>query len=407
MTGGSATRVSAGADGDGLVTRLEDVATLAFHGVPGCDAASVTVAVGGGRFTAGATSSAAREFDAAQQELVEGPCLTALRQGHVVRVDDYRLDRRWPHVGRAAAEHGVRSSLSLPMLHRGFVLGVLNLYGQQPAALGRWAGHVGGVLARHAAVAVYEVEKGRRTSVELGAQKRIARALQHDMLPAVPTVPGIVTAARYVPAESSAEVGGDWYDIFPLPHRAIGVAVGDVMGHGLSAAGTMNQLRTALRCCAYGSLSPADALDRLDRLVRGFDLALTTAIYATVVLQEGGAVLQFCNAGHPPPLLRSPEGRVQQLNEGASWLLGGPTEHLGPRSDAAVWLPSGAALILYTDGLVERRPRDRDLGIGSLCAALSSAPARAHPDALCDRLLDASRGAGYSDDLAVLVMQVS
>jgi serine phosphatase RsbU (regulator of sigma subunit) len=323
-----------------------------------------------------------------------------------VLVDDHRRDPRWPHVARAAAAHGVRSTLSLPLLRGSEVLGALTLHGRQPAAFGHWAVHVGEVLARQASVAVSEQEGGRRAGARLAVEARIARTLQRDLLPVLQPVPGMVTAGRYVGAEGGVEVGGDWYDVFPVPHGAVGLVIGDVMGHGLDAAHGMSQVRTALRVCAHDASSPAGVLDRLDRLVSFFDLALTTAVYGTLVRRRGGAVLRYCNAGHPPPLVRWPDGRVSQLDGGSSWLLGGPTAQLGPRGDAVVQLPSGAVLVLYTDGLVERREQSLDHGIRRLREALAG-PARAPaPGLLCDQLLDAVCGDGCSDDLALLAVQV-
>lgn len=395
-----------GADGSSLVTRLEDVATLAFHGVPGCDDAAVTVVLDDGVVTVGATSAGASDVETVQHQHGSGPGLTALRQGRVVAVDDYQVDARWPHVARAAGAHGVRSTLCLPLLHKNAVLGALNLHGRQPGAFGTWAGHVGGVLARQAVGAIAEEERGRRTGAQLDVQRRIARTLQHDLAPALPRLPGVLTAGRYVAAEGSVEVGGDWFDVFPVPHQAIGLVIGDVMGHGIDAAYGMSQLRTALRICAHDSSSPADVLDRLDRLMQFFDLSLTTAVYGTLALQPGGAELVYCNAGHPPPLVRWPDGRVSRLDGGSSWLLGGPTAQLGWRGNAAVRLPSGAVLVLYTDGLVERRGRHLDVGIDMLRDALAAAGPVGAPELLCSRLIDAVCEPGCSDDLALLVIQI-
>lgn len=395
-----------GTEFDSLVTRLADVATMAFHGVPGCDAAGITLRLDAGTVTMGATSSAAHDLDAVQQQLGDGPCPTALQQGQVVLVDDYDTDLRWPLVRQAAAGHGIRSTMSLPLLSEGLVLGVLSLHAHHPRAFGSWARHVAGVLARQAAGAISDVERTRRVQVELAAQQRIAQALRQDLVPIVLPVPGIVTASRYAAADRGVDVGGDWFDVFPLPNQEIGIAIGDVMGHGIGVANAMSQLRTALRSYAYDGRSPADVLDRLDRLVQGSELPLTTGVYGALTLQEGGALLRYSNAGHPPPMVRCPDGRVQPLDQGASWLLGGPTHQLGPRSGAAVWLPSGSTLVLYTDGLVEHRRHRLEDGIDLLRLALSDAEPGATPEALCDLLLGAARHTDDADDVALLVVSV-
>lgn len=396
----------AGRAADGLVSRLEDVATLACHGVPGCDDVAVAVISGDGVVTVGATSAAAGDLQAAQLRFSSGPGLAALKQGRAVLVEDYRLDRRWPHVSRAAGIHGVRSTLALPLLHGDAVVGALNLHGRQPSAFGQSAGRVARVLARQAAAAIADDERGRRTGAQLAVQRLIAQTLQRALVPVLPAVPGVVSAGRCFVAEGSVEVGGDWYDVFPVPYRAIGLAIGDVMGHGIGAAHAMSQVRTALRVCAHDTPSPAAVLDRLDLMVQAFELPLTTAVYGTLALRPGGAELRFCNAGHPAPLVRWPDGRVTQLDGGASWLLGGPTAELGPRRDAVVQVPAGSILVLFTDGLVERRGRHLDHGVGLVRRALAGAASFEGPDRLCDRLINAVCDDGCSDDLALLAVQV-
>jgi serine phosphatase RsbU (regulator of sigma subunit) len=151
--------------------------------------------------------------------------------------------------------------------------------------------------------------------------------------------------------------------------------------------------------------SPGDVLDRLDRLVQGFDLGLATAVYGTLLLDRNGACLTFSNAGHLPPIVRHPDGVVRILDEGSSWLIGVPPSRLGNRTDAAVWLPSGSTLVLYTDGLVERRRHHLDEGLDRLVAALSGTLTDSGPEALCDRVLE-RMPVGCTDDLALLAIRV-
>ena len=403
-------RSGASASGDtdldgALLARLEDVATMACHGVPGCDAAAISICLPGGVMTAAATTDAARRLVAVQYDAGEGPCLRALQEGVIVHVDDLTTDPRWPSVGPAARAAGLRGVLSVPLRSGGALVGVLNLHSRRAGAFDPWSEHVAEVLARQAAGAVHDVELLRRSGAASTTHQRISQALQRDLLPVVPAVPGISCAARHLAAEHRAEVGGDWYDVFPLPDRAIGLAVGDVMGHDIAAASAMGQLRSVLRSYAYDSDSPADVLDRLDRLAQGFDLALATAVYGTLVLHADGARLRFSNAGHVPPLLRLPDGQVRQLVDGASWLIGVPSR-LGPRSAASTELPPGATLLLYTDGLVERHRHHLDEGIDRLCRVLSGPLPDDAPDALCDRVLDAMADGGYVDDLALLALRI-
>lgn len=378
---------------------------MACHGVPGCDGASFALAVPGGIMTVGATSDAAREIAAAQSASGDGPCLQALRQGVVVRVDDWSTERRWPPVARAGLAAGLLSSLAIPLQHGGRRLGALSMHGRRGGAFDDQAERIGDLLSRQAAGLIRDVEALRRSAAEHLAQQHISRTLQHNLLPVVPALPGVVSASRYLAAGRSADVGGDWYDLFALRDRTIGVAVGDVMGHDIAAAAAMGELRSVLRSYAYDGAGPADVLDRLDRLVQGFDLALATAVYGTLSLHRGGGRLTYCNAGHMPPVLRMPDGRVRTLDDGSSWLIG-VASRLGPRTNSAIWMPSGSTLVLYTDGLVERHRRHLDEGLGRLCRALAGTVPDATPDGLCDRVMEAMVDDGVTDDLALLVLQV-
>jgi serine phosphatase RsbU (regulator of sigma subunit) len=390
---------------DRLRLRLTDVATMACHGVPGCEAATITVASPAGVLMLGTTSVDASYLASVQMGAGDGPCLHAQQEGVLVRVDDYRRDRRWPAVARAALQAGFRSSLSVPLQDGERVLGSLDLHARAARAFGRRSEQVGEVLARQAVGAISDVESARRTGVAHLAQHRIAQTLQRDLLPVVPVLPGITSAARYVAVERSAVVGGDWYDVFLRPDQAIGVAIGDVVGHDVAAAATMGQLRSVLRSYAYEASSPGDVLDRLDRLVQGFDLGLATVVFGTLLLDRGGACLTFSNAGHLPPIVRQPDGVVRTLDQGSSWLIGVPPSRQGSRTDAAVWLPEGSTLVLYTDGLVERRRRHLDEGLSRLVAALSGTLVDSGPEALCDRVLEAMAD-GWTDDLALLAVRV-
>ena len=196
-------------------------------------------------------------------------------------------------------------------------------------------------------------------------EHEVAAALQRSLLPTLPTLDGVTCAARYLVSQEQAQVDGNRYDLFALPDGAIGVAIGDVMGHDVAAAAAMGQLRSVLRSYAYEGSSPSVVLDRLDRLVQGFDMAqVATAIFGRLVRDEAGATLLFANAGHLPPVVRQPDGRVHRINRAASSLIDVLPPGGRARREAAVPLPTGSLLLLYTDGLVESRERDFDVGIG-------------------------------------------
>lgn len=245
-------------------------------------------------------------------------------------------------------------------------------------------------------------------------EHRAAVTLQRSLLPHLPTVRGTTIAARYLPGEDTADVGGDFYDVLPLPDGSIGFAIGDVVGHDMTAAAAMGHLRGILRACAWddaeeesGQNNPGLVLDRVDQLVQRLEVAsLATLFYGRLTLgsaQARPAVLRYANAGHPDPLLRSPRGTVNRLTGGAGVLLG--VTDVGPRPSAEIMVEPGSTLIGYTDGLVERRGLDIDEGIDALAATLASLPADIDPEPEASRLV-ATASTDRDDDIALLVLRV-
>jgi serine phosphatase RsbU (regulator of sigma subunit) len=397
--------------GDGLppeVARgLEHLARLALDGVAGCDGASVSVPTGGSFVTLAATGDDVRELDETQYQQDDGPCVQGIRDQQTVTVEDYRRDQRWPEVAAHALRAGIRSSHSLPLVGEdGGTVGGLNLYGRIPAAFDERSRRSADVFARHCAMMLDQLQQLHVERAARASQYDLAATLQRSLLPTLPALEGISCAARYLVSHGqAAQVGGDWYDLFALPDGAIGVAIGDVMGHDVAAAAAMGQLRSVLRSYAYEGTTPAVVLDRLDRLVQGFEMAqVATAIYGRLTFREGGGTLLFANAGHLPPLVRRPDGRVERIEAGTSPLIG-VVEDGSPRSEAVVALPPGSLLLLYTDGLVETRNRDFDTGIDLLCAALEAIDPQVGPEQLCDEIV-ATMDEPAEDDVAVLVIEI-
>jgi PAS domain S-box-containing protein len=245
-------------------------------------------------------------------------------------------------------------------------------------------------------------------------EHRAAVTLQRSLLPHLPVVRGTTIAARYLPGEDTADVGGDFYDVLPLPDGSIGFAIGDVVGHDMTAAAAMGHLRGILRACAWddaededGQNNPGLVLDRVDQLVQRLDVAsLATLFYGRLTLGSASgerAILRYANAGHPDPLLRSPTGSVTRLTGGAGVLLG--VADVGPRPSAEVGIEPGSTLIGYTDGLVERRGTDIDEGIEALAKTLASLPADIEPEPEASRLV-ATASTDRDDDIALLVLRV-
>ncbi|MFF9090601.1 PP2C family protein-serine/threonine phosphatase [Streptomyces sp. NPDC014991] len=254
------------------------------------------------------------------------------------------------------------------------------------------------------------VELARRVGVALDNARRYeqyrdtAETLQHAQLTDLPTVSGMLLAARYLPATRGLNIGGDWYDAFLQPDGSLLAVIGDVTGHGLHAAVVMGQLRTALRAYAVENDSPGDILTHLHRMLRH----LQPELYATAMIarfRPGEPEVVWASAGHPPAVVRDADGTVRVLDAKPGLMLGIPVPcaYADHRAD----LPAGSSLVLYTDGLVERRAGGIDPGIerlGRALATLTTAELEHDLDAAADALLkpllhDSER----DDDVCVLI----
>ncbi|MGW2288151.1 PP2C family protein-serine/threonine phosphatase [Streptomyces phaeochromogenes] len=232
--------------------------------------------------------------------------------------------------------------------------------------------------------------------------REVALALQAAMLPPPgPTGPH-VAAVRYRPAVGALNVCGDWYDLVDLPGESLAVAVGDVVGHGLGAACVMGQLRSALSAACRVAEGPAQALDALGLYSRSVEGAESTTA-ATTFVDWGDHSITYSCAGHPPPALLRPDGTVIFLDRATDPPLGARPEHI-PRAQARAPFAEGATLVLYTDGLIERRTEDIDTGLARLADALTR-HRRLDPEALADALLaDLLPSNGNTDDTALVVI---
>ncbi|GAA4426807.1 PP2C family protein-serine/threonine phosphatase [Actinokineospora soli] len=240
-----------------------------------------------------------------------------------------------------------------------------------------------------------------RNAHQYERERDLAETLQRAMLPEPAAVPGASTAAVYQPPADGPNIGGDWYDAFTTPHGTLVLTVGDVTGHGLDAAVLMGRLRHVLRAYATEGHGPAAALSLVHDLLdheRGDR-------YATAVLAELDPVsgtLCWANAGHPPPLLRSATGGVEVLDPPRrGHMLGAGIPARIPEHRTA--LDPGAELLLYTDGLIERRREHIDDGIALLAAHWRALP-RTDPQTAADHLVAATLGAHeQTDDVCVLI----
>jgi PAS domain S-box-containing protein len=232
-------------------------------------------------------------------------------------------------------------------------------------------------------------------------EHNIAATLQRSLLPEeLPKIPGVTLAVRYVPATTGLEVGGDWYDVLPLSDGRVGLAIGDVAGHGLRAAATMGQLRMALRAYALEGSEPGQVVRRVRELVRRLiPSEMATLLY--LVLDPDATSITFANAGHLPPLLVA-NGEAYYLEGGLAPPLGA-APHPGDAAEVNVQLEPDSTLVLFTDGLVERRGVSLRDGLDQLMEeARVAGPGL---ESMCDHLLASLLGDEVIDDVAMLALR--
>jgi PAS domain S-box-containing protein len=235
-------------------------------------------------------------------------------------------------------------------------------------------------------------------------EREVALALQEALLPAPGPLGHHQAAVRYRPAVGSLNVCGDWYDLVDLPDDCLAVAVGDVVGHGLAAACVMGQLRSALSAATRVADGPARALEALGLYARSVDGAESTTA-ATAFIDWGDHTLTYSSAGHLPPALLRPDGTVTFLDRATDPPLGASLEH-SIRPEATTPFDEGATLVLYTDGLVERRTEDIDTGLARLSGTLTR-HRHAAPEDLADALLaELLPPTGNADDTALVVIRL-
>ncbi|KUN82191.1 hypothetical protein AQJ66_22465 [Streptomyces bungoensis] len=334
------------------------------------------------------------------------PQARAVESGVAVLVPQLRDSAEWQEVdldparGSRVIDYGIHSLITAPLSARGVLLGMVHFWrSEKPEPFDQDDLSLAAELATRAAVSL---DNARRYTREHG----LAVALQRRLLPrALPEQNAVEVASRYLPAQA---VGGDWFDVIPLPGARVALVMGDIVGHGLHAAATMGQLRTAVHNFSTPlDLPPDELLSHLDELVALIDQDAiaagdkTTVTGATCLYAVYDSVSGDCaiaSAGHPAPALVHPDGTVEFLDVPSCLPLG-----IGglPFECAELRLPEGSTLVLFTDGLVERRDLDVDTGLGLLRETL--ARVGQSPEETCDAVLDALPPKLRSDDIALLV----
>ena len=283
------------------------------------------------------------------------PIAAAVREERVVLLSDIESYRvQFPDIVADTIAAGVRASASLPLYRSdGTVLGALAFAWSDTTV---FSPKLEAALGAVAVLCVETVERAERYD----ADHELVVAMQRRLLGDLPSLSGIETAARYLPAIASLAVGGDWYEGLLLGKSRMALVVGDVTGHGIAAAADMALVRGMVSALLHSGVATSDVFSELSAVLsQRSGLLLATA--ALVVVDIEHETVTFATAGHPPPLLRLPDGEVRRLDSANSPLIGGPG---GRRRVADIApFPKGSKLVMYTDGLVERRDRPVDDGI--------------------------------------------
>ncbi|MFF4733438.1 SpoIIE family protein phosphatase [Streptomyces mirabilis] len=335
------------------------------------------------------------------------PQASGFGSGQIVLEADLAAFSGWqaqePDRARRLVAYGIHSMIAAPLRARGVILGVATFWrSKEPTPFSQEDLSLAEELVARAAVSI---ENARRFTRE----HTTAVTLQRSLLPhALPEQSAVDVAHRYLPAEAGlGGVGGDWFDVIPLPGARVAIVVGDVVGHGLHAAATMGQLRTAVHNFSTLDLPPDELLCHLDELVTRIDqdrdgdgetptLTGATCLYA--IYDPISRLCTMARAGHLEPIIVRPDGHADLPDVPA-----GPPLGLGglPYEKTEILLPEGTAIVLYTDGLIEDRQRDIDQGIELLRRAVAHAGQT--PDQVCRAAMDAMVPVAPRDDVALLV----
>ncbi|HET8980596.1 MAG TPA: SpoIIE family protein phosphatase [Solirubrobacteraceae bacterium] len=352
----------------------------------------------------GAAPSLPDAYNAAIDGVAIGPavgsCGTAAYRGETVAVTDTMVDPLWADFRALVSEHGLRACWSTPIrADDGDLVGTFAVYYGQPREPAAEDRRVVELLTRTAGVAIARARDAQNRA------RRLAE-LQSSLLPrALPAVPGIGAAVSFHPADRGLDVGGDFYDVFPLPDGGWGFVIGDVCGHGAGAAAVTGLTRHTTRAIARLQPSPARVLEVVNEELRASDHnRFCTAQYGRLDPTADGFRLTLASGGHPGPMIRRAEGKVEAVRVRGP-LLGVFGDATFPESTTV--LRAGDTLVLYTDGLVERNPRLA--GEGALRRLLKSLGPNDVDELLADleRRALGSPPARLLDDAAVLALQVT
>jgi serine phosphatase RsbU (regulator of sigma subunit)/anti-sigma regulatory factor (Ser/Thr protein kinase) len=326
---------------------------------------------------------------------------------------DLRASTAWrlqgPESAQVVLDQGIQSLITAPLRTHGGLIGMASFWRSEQA--GRYQEDEMATATELALKAAIAIDNGRRYARE----RATALTLQRSLLPQqLNGYSAVEVASRYLPADSQAGIGGDWYDLIPLSGTRVALVIGDITGHGLHASAAMGQLRTAVRTLADVDLPPSELLTHLDDLVMHMasDEHAEVAHDGQPVAGEFGATLLYAvydpischcamaTAGHPLPILVTAGGAVQIASDRI-----GPPLGVGgmPFETIDLDLTAGCVLALFTDGLIESRHRDMNQGLADLCRVLAL-PAPSLEEA-GDAVIDATRADHPADDVALMLIR--
>ena len=326
------------------------------------------------------------------------PAVDVFHSGEtLIIVEQSEFAARYPGLADYVRHLGWHTTVNVPLIKGDAVLGVMFLAFDETHPLS-----ADDLALLHAIGPILAQALDRARLFEF--QRSVASTLQRAMLSPQPfALADIAVAARYVPAIAELSVGGDWYDVVPLDNERVAIAVGDIVGRGINAAAVMGQLRSALSAVARTTDSAIEAVARLDRFAHDIEGAKATTLLYGIVDPVAGT-LRYTSAGHPPALIVSPNGTARFLEGGRGWPLA-VADPDRPRPEAVAELTPGSTILLYTDGLVERRNERLEDGLARLaCSAASRADLPV--EQLCDEILDELLGTGHSDDVALVALRM-
>ncbi len=325
------------------------------------------------------------------------PAAATVREQRPLYYDDLAtLVTDYPDLDESLGQAGLGSYAFLPVSAGAAPLAVAALAWSQP---GRLVDDERAFLEAVAAQCGLALDRALRYEGE----RVVAETLQRSILPeTLPAMEGVRVSAVYLPGSTAVDVGGDWFDILTLPDGRLGFVVGDVVGKGVQAAATMAQLRNGMRAITLDALTPAQTVTKLNLLLETYiDVPFATLAY--IALDPATGEVTVSSAGHPPPLVVCPDARTVWLEGEGGLPLG--VDAGTPYGERTTTLEAGSTIVLYTDGLVERRGRSIDEGLADLARVASEAPRE--PDAIVDALVEQLVGSQTRhDDVAVLAVQL-